>query len=811
MSGRAKEAKAMRAPASAQREPSFQHEARGAELQRAIEMIRRGTAPAEEMCRALRLAADAGETSVLRRVKEIAGELAQKTKAAGEYAYPEQEGELAILEEAARVLGNAENDDKAVEILCNMMSTGLLKNRPGLREQVTIALGRVKDNKGFAADFIEAMFVFTGENEGLTAEIVRTLFVINTRNAMFRIARWCAPKQKRREIVVEVIKSFASDPAHCERVKMFVEEFLEYYNRNGQRDGFHLFYTLREYGGYEVLLDRLQYGTRDERERVFGWLKKGNDPLDCMTAERLCSIAQRDCDSDFPNMAYVIATHMGRQGDPKAIATLCELAKKEETANKTVAAHGLRESTWNDEVAEAVALLLEDENPDVQKTVASRGMKRHAKVDAAIRRTLEKGVIGTQLTLLDFMLEKDLLHFKETLKKVLKAGSTRLRMEAMEKIGGMTVPGFEKEIAARLASEEKVEDYEIKSRHDDKVERAEVEEKQIAKNALASLAHERPQEAVDAVKKRYLAEKNAERKEVFFEVLVEMHKIHEHVLWSKREAELEAKMPNAIEKVKWRVPLKEIRELHPDIAQAIAVLRKTKKDIARYENCIEQQKREMESLKKRIAESTTLQTPEHEELMKRMAEINANLALQAERLAECEAEHARASRSHHFGHLAKWWLVSQELKPIKRKKPWGYETFEIINERKSLTRLYMNAMEEGEQRPSTSFHFHARKDVTIVAASGRIKVVYDHDRKEVILEPGRKSAIDLPPATPHQIINIGDEEAQVLEFEAPCDNLFHVVKRQQTLMDKQRALASKDDICRLEDQYGRKGEGYSTS
>ncbi len=178
-----------------------------------------------------------------------------------------------------------------------------------------------------------------------------------------------------------------------------------------------------------------------------------------------------------------------------------------------------------------------------------------------------------------------------------------------------------------------------------------------------------------------------------------------------------------------------------------------------------------------------------------------------------------AVKKHFFDLLTevhKHWLASQKgtEHSSHQVKPWGCEDFEILNERKGLTRLHMNArmrvrdltvklneesdlshhfIGEGEEREfchSTSFHFHATKDVTIVVNSGQIKIVYDHDKKEAILSTGTRSSMDLPAGMPHQIINIGDVEAQVLEFEfPPC----------------------KDDIRRLEDPYARKGVGYAVS
>lgn len=120
------------------------------------------------------------------------------------------------------------------------------------------------------------------------------------------------------------------------------------------------------------------------------------------------------------------------------------------------------------------------------------------------------------------------------------------------------------------------------------------------------------------------------------------------------------------------------------------------------------------------------------------------------------------------------------------EKPWGFETFEVLSDKQGLTVLYMKPREE-ETCFGTSFHFHATKEVSIKVISGKAKIVYDHDKKEKTLERG-DCAFNMKVAVPHQIINVGDTEAQVLEFEVP---------------------PCKEDICRLEDSHGRIGTGYT--
>lgn len=146
-------------------------------------------------------------------------------------------------------------------------------------------------------------------------------------------------------------------------------------------------------------------------------------------------------------------------------------------------------------------------------------------------------------------------------------------------------------------------------------------------------------------------------------------------------------------------------------------------------------------------------------------------------------------------------------------KEWGFEDFEIneaqrmglttmcfkprrkaselrvrLNEESDLSHHFVGEGDAREFCFSTSFHLHAQKHVGVKVMAGKVKIVYGHDKKEKIMTTG-EVAFQLPPGTPHQIMNVGDTDALVIEFESP---------------------AFKDDIIRLENPYktDKKASGY---
>ncbi len=132
-------------------------------------------------------------------------------------------------------------------------------------------------------------------------------------------------------------------------------------------------------------------------------------------------------------------------------------------------------------------------------------------------------------------------------------------------------------------------------------------------------------------------------------------------------------------------------------------------------------------------------------------------------------------------------------------KSWGRESFEFSGDQMGLTELHIRPREklrdleasgfklgknvskhhfvgEGEDREfcfSTSFHMHTEKDVGIKVFDGKIMVLLGHGREPTILEAG-KPLLTIKAGVPHQIINIGDVEAVIVESESPArkDNII---------------------------------------
>ncbi|MBI5159634.1 hypothetical protein HY992_05945 [Candidatus Micrarchaeota archaeon] len=126
-------------------------------------------------------------------------------------------------------------------------------------------------------------------------------------------------------------------------------------------------------------------------------------------------------------------------------------------------------------------------------------------------------------------------------------------------------------------------------------------------------------------------------------------------------------------------------------------------------------------------------------------------------------------------------------------KNWGTESFTILNSGMGWTemefkpRVPLDAKdvpntdsEWGEKLhhiieeagvfyfcPCTSFHMHTKKQVGIDVVSGTIKIVFGHDKQEVVLT-NADSPFHIPAGVPHQILNIGDEVAVVHEVETPA-------------------------------------------
>jgi len=110
-----------------------------------------------------------------------------------------------------------------------------------------------------------------------------------------------------------------------------------------------------------------------------------------------------------------------------------------------------------------------------------------------------------------------------------------------------------------------------------------------------------------------------------------------------------------------------------------------------------------------------------------------------------------------------------QIKP----KPWGKEIWFAYTDK------YAGKILEIKKGHRYSLQYHKRKLETQYILEGQIKMTYGD--KEIILNPGEK--IDITPGTIHRAEGLAD--SKILEVSTP----------------------ELDDVVKIEDDYGRKGEG----
>ncbi|HHN74321.1 MAG TPA: cupin domain-containing protein [Acidobacteria bacterium] len=111
--------------------------------------------------------------------------------------------------------------------------------------------------------------------------------------------------------------------------------------------------------------------------------------------------------------------------------------------------------------------------------------------------------------------------------------------------------------------------------------------------------------------------------------------------------------------------------------------------------------------------------------------------------------------------------------PIKRvEKPWGHEQWLVVGQRVVMKRL---VVERGHR---LSLQYHEKKEEAWLLVRGRARVRYGDAEGEI--EAGR--VVYLPAGTVHRIEAL--EDLELLEVSTP----------------------ELDDVVRLEDDFGRKGE-----
>lgn len=113
-----------------------------------------------------------------------------------------------------------------------------------------------------------------------------------------------------------------------------------------------------------------------------------------------------------------------------------------------------------------------------------------------------------------------------------------------------------------------------------------------------------------------------------------------------------------------------------------------------------------------------------------------------------------------------------------KQKPWGREIWFAHTER------YAGKILEVKKGHRLSLQFHEKKMETQYVLTGKIKLTYGKDEKQLeekILNPGDK--VDILPYTIHRIEGL--EDSQVFEVSSP----------------------ELDDVVKLADDYGRSGKG----
>ena len=122
----------------------------------------------------------------------------------------------------------------------------------------------------------------------------------------------------------------------------------------------------------------------------------------------------------------------------------------------------------------------------------------------------------------------------------------------------------------------------------------------------------------------------------------------------------------------------------------------------------------------------------------------------------------------------------RDTSPDRFNKPWGYEFRIELSEVVTLTYL---SIFPGHQ---TSLHCHPRKTTSLTAISGTGALQFLKDK--ITFSAG--TSFMVRNGLFHQIVNLGEKELIVLEFENPSDS---------------------QDLVRLEDEYGRSNLGYETN
>lgn len=122
----------------------------------------------------------------------------------------------------------------------------------------------------------------------------------------------------------------------------------------------------------------------------------------------------------------------------------------------------------------------------------------------------------------------------------------------------------------------------------------------------------------------------------------------------------------------------------------------------------------------------------------------------------------------------------RDTPPDRFNKPWGYEFRNELSEVVTLTYL---SIFPGHQ---TSLHCHPRKTTSLTAISGTGALQFLKDK--ITFSAG--TSFMVRNGLFHQIVNLGEKELIVLEFENPSDP---------------------QDLVRLEDGYGRRNLGYETN
>lgn len=111
------------------------------------------------------------------------------------------------------------------------------------------------------------------------------------------------------------------------------------------------------------------------------------------------------------------------------------------------------------------------------------------------------------------------------------------------------------------------------------------------------------------------------------------------------------------------------------------------------------------------------------------------------------------------------------------KKPWGHEYILYENDDLAIWHLVI------KPGCSTSFHSHPKKKTGLIVLDGKAVVAFMNDER--VLNKFDKIIVRI--GVFHKTTNIGDTDLHLLEVETPKD---------------------KNDILRLEDNYGRAGQPY---